>query len=132
MREILEGGVNVPRSYKKRYNLKIKEQMEKLGIYSPEYDKSIELLAQTLQDLDKTRQQFIDEGEKYIVKYTNKNGSTNSVKNPLYQTICELNDRAIKYLNELGLTPQGMKKIKDMKDKSKGSKLDEILGGMSG
>ncbi len=59
--------------------------------------------------------------------FTNKNGSTNLVKNPHYQVIADLSDRALKYLNELGLTPTGLKKIRDKKAKTKTSKLDSIL-----
>lgn len=103
--------------------------MQNLETYAPEFDKTIEILNQILNDLDGARYRFKEEGEQFTLEYTNKNGSTNLVKNPIYVTISELNDKALKYLNELGLTPAGLKKIKDKKAAGN-SKLDKILGEM--
>ena len=53
------------------------------------------------------------EGKIAIVEHTNKNGSTNRVKNPLLALYNELNRDALSYWKELGLTPAGLRKIKD-------------------
>ena len=101
--------------------------MKSLGIYDEEFDKSIEILNDILNDLDFARKDFKAWDRQYVVEYFNKNGRINLVKNPQYQIIADLSDRALRYLNELGLTPAGLKKIKDKKAKKAKSKLDEAL-----
>ena len=101
--------------------------MLNLETYSSEFDKTIEILNEILNDLDFARDVFKQSGSNYVVEFTNKNGSTNLSKNPQYQVIADLNDRALKYLNELGLTPFGLKKIKDKKAKQKSGGLADIL-----
>ena len=101
--------------------------MKSLDIYDEHFDKSIEILNDILNDLDFARKDFKTDDRQYVVEYVNKNGSTNLVKNPQYQVIADLSDRALRYLNELGLTPAGLKKIKDKKAKKQKSKLDEAL-----
>lgn len=104
--------------------------MKSLDIYDKQFDKSIEILNDILNDLDFARKDFKADDRQYVVEYVNKNGSTNLVKNPQYQVIADLSDRALRYLNELGLTPAGLKKIKDKKEKKHRSKLDEALFSM--
>lgn len=104
--------------------------MKSLGIYDKEFDKSIEILNDILNDLDFARKDFKADDRQYVVEYTNKNGGKNLVKNPQYQIIADLSDRALHYLNELGLTPAGLKKIKDKKAKKTKSKLDEAVEAM--
>lgn len=131
MSQILRrGGSKI--KYRKNYTDKITESMQNLGIYSPEYNKSIQILNEILNDLDFARNEFKNSGGEFLIEYTNKNGSKNLVKNPQYQIIADLSDRALRYLNELGLTPAGLKKIKDKKSRGAGagSKLDEILSGL--
>lgn len=106
--------------YRTDYISKIRESLKKLEIYEPEHEKSIEILDDILNDLDFARRDLREDERKsgkklYCVEYTNKSGNTNLVKNPKYQIIADLTDRALKYLNELGLTPAGLKKIKDKK-----------------
>lgn len=95
-------------TYKKR----IIKNMEAVGTYKPEFAQTINELAAMLEDLDEARKQFDAEGSKIVVKHTNKNGSTNIVKNPLYLAIEGLRVQILNYSKELGLTPAGLKKIK--------------------
>lgn len=122
-----ETGIRLKKYYRTDYISKITKSMESLGIYDEEFDKSIEILNDILNDLDFARKDFKAENSQYVVEYTNKNGGKNLVKNPQYQVIADLSDRALRYLNELGLTPAGLKKIKDKKEKKAVSKLDEAL-----
>ncbi len=101
--------------------------MLNLETYSPEFDKSIEILNEILNDLYFARREFKESGGKFVVQFTNKNGSTNLSKNPQYQVIADLSDRVLKYMNELGLTPLGLKKIKDKKAKQTKGGLADIL-----
>lgn len=124
-----KGGLEIrdKKYYRTDYISKITKSMESLGIYDEEFDKSIEILNDILNDLDFARKDFKADDRQYVVEYTNKNGGKNLVKNPQYQIIADLSDRALRYLNELGLTPSGLKKIKDKKAKKGKSKLDEAL-----
>lgn len=119
--------IRTKKYYRTDYISKITESMKSLDIYDEHFDKSIEILNDILNDLDFARKDFKADDRQYVVKYVNKNGSTNLVKNPQYQVIADLSDRALRYLNELGLTPAGLKKIKDKKAKKQKSKLDEAL-----
>ncbi len=122
--------IRTKKYYRTDYISKITESMKSLDIYDKQFDKSIEILNDILNDLDFARKDFKADDRQYVVEYVNKNGSTNLVKNPQYQVIADLSDRALRYLNELGLTPAGLKKIKDKKEKKHRSKLDEALFSM--
>lgn len=101
--------------------------MKLLEIYDEQFDKSIEILNDILNDLDFARKDFKTDGREYVVEYVNKSGNKNFAKNPQYQIIADLSDRALRYLSELGLTPAGLKKIKDKKQNNTASKLDAAL-----
>ena len=122
--------IRTKKYYRTDYISKITKSMKSLDIYDKQFDKSIEILNDILNDLDFARKDFKADDRQYVVEYVNKNGSTNLVKNPQYQVIADLSDRALRYLNELGLTPAGLKKIKDKKEKKHRSKLDEALFSM--
>jgi hypothetical protein len=61
--------------------------MMEVGTYKPQFDKVINNLAKIYDDMDIAREQFERSGGQLIVKHTNKNGSTNLVKNPYYLVI---------------------------------------------
>lgn len=95
----------------KAYKRKIISDMKAVGTYRSEFSKTIENLAKIYVDMDKAREQFERSGGSIVVKHTNKNGSTNLVKNPFFVAIEGLQDKIIVYNRELGLTPAGLKKI---------------------
>lgn len=111
------------------YQKRIVKSMMAVGTYKPEFDKVIYNLAQIFEDMDVARDQFEKSGGKFIVAHTNKNGSTNLVKNPYYLVIEGLQQNILSYSRELGLTPAGLKKINSdgLESKKKLSKLDEAL-----
>ena len=86
-------------------------QLTALGTEDPAYDSVIETLAGILEQRDKTFREFKASGGKSAIPYTNKNGSTNLVKNPLLILWDDLNKSALAYWRELGLTPSGYKKV---------------------
>lgn len=96
---------------KTKYITKIKKYMKSLNTYKVEFSKAIETLAQLCVDMDSARLQFEEDGAGFCRKHTNKNGSTNVVKNPYYQIIENLQTSIIFTCRELGLTPAGLKKI---------------------
>lgn len=99
---------------KKKWITKITLLCQEIGTYDPSFDLAIENAAKVLEKRDKVESEYNKkENKKPVIEYTNKNGSTNIVKNPLIVLWGELNRDALTYLKELGLTPAGLKKIKD-------------------
>lgn len=94
------------------YKKKIIQDMKSIGTYQPEFDKVIDNLADIYEDMDTAREQFKKSGGNIVVKHTNKNGSTNLVKNPFFLAIEGLQNNILMYNRELGLTPAGYRKIK--------------------
>lgn len=94
-------------TYKKR----IISDMKSVGTYKQEFDKVIDNLAKIYEDMDAARGQFVKSGGSIVVKHTNKNGSTNLVKNPFFLAIEGLQNNILQYNRELGLTPAGLRKI---------------------
>ena len=95
---------------KKKIKDKITAYMETLGIYKEQYSESVSILANMLFDLETAEKEFTKNGRKFLIEYTNKNGSTNFIKNPNYQIIENLRRDSINVMKELGITPQGLKK----------------------
>lgn len=114
------------------YKKKIVQDMKSIGTYKPEFNKIIDNLANIYEDMDTARDQFKKSGGNIVVKHTNKNGSTNIVKNPFFLAIEGLQNNILMYNRELGLTPAGYRKIKgeaaipEEKRKGIASILEEI------
>lgn len=111
----------------KTYRQRIIKAMKSLGTYKPEFGATIDELARMYEELDKVRELFAKTGGNYVIKHTNKNGSENLVKNPVYHTIEGMQARILTYNKELGLTPAGLKKIRSDESDSVGSGLMEAL-----
>lgn len=112
---------------------KIKKQTIAVGTYKESFDPVIETLATILAERDETYREYLEKGAHPVVEHTNKNGSTNMVKNPLLATWTELNTTALSFWRDLGLTPAGLKKIDESAVKSrKTSALGEALKKIGG
>ena len=104
------------------------KKMKEVGTYNVSFIYTINVLAKVLMDYETTTEQFTKTGGSIVIKHTNKNGSTNIVKNPLYLALEKLRDDIITYSRELGLTPAGLKRInQDGNKPEKKSKLEQIL-----
>ncbi len=111
-----------------KYIKEIKRKMRAVGTYNISFSYTIEVLAKVLVDYQTTVETFEKTGGNIVIKHTNKNGSTNIVKNPLYLALEKLRDDIITYSRELGLTPAGLKKInQDGNKPEKKSNLEMIL-----
>lgn len=95
------------------YKKDIVKKMKSVGTYNLSFKHSIDVLSRTLYDYETAVKNFESSGSHIIVKHTNKNGSTNIVKNPLYLAIEKLRDDVLSYSRELGLTPAGLKRINE-------------------
>lgn len=102
--------------------------MKSVNTYNKSFDYSVTVLAKTLLDYDIALEKFEQSGGHMIIKHTNKNGSTNVVKNPLYLAIEKLRDDVLSYSKELGLTPAGLNKLNnELKKNGTQSKLTSVL-----
>ena len=90
---------------------KIKAECESAKSYRPFFDSVIDQLAQMLEMRDKAIQAYEENGGEPVTMHTNKAGHANFVKNPALVIINDVNQQALSYWKELGLTPQGYKKL---------------------
>lgn len=116
-------------TWKKR----IKQAAEEAGTYRPCFDDVINSLASILEKRDEAEAEYKKSGSAPIVKYTNKGGSTNPTKNPALALWDDLNKTALSYWRELGLTPAGLKKLKDDALKTQNHKsFSDLLNQLDG
>ena len=95
------------------WNTRIKKACIEAGTYKPYFDSVIKTLSMMMARRDACEEEFQASGAEPTIEYTNKGGSTNVVKNPLLAMIDDLDKNALQYWRDLGLTPAGLKKIKD-------------------
>lgn len=106
------------------------ECMKGIGTYDESFYMTIDILDGLLNDYEMARNEWVKDGCQMVVEHTNKNGQTNIVKNPLYQSMEKLRMDILSYSKELGLTPSGLKKLRQSsfdKDDGKVSKVEEVL-----
>ena len=90
--------------------IKTIEEMKSLSIYKSEYNRVIEVYCSLVERYIKIKSDIAEKD------YTNRS--------PLYITEENLRRDILKYANELGLTPTGLKKIND---KAMGNKKESAL-----
>lgn len=95
------------------YKSDIIKKMKAVGIYNEGFTYSINVLAKTMVEYDKTLKLYEELGSKIVIKHTNKAGSTNLIKNPVYLAIEKLRVDILNYSKELGLTPSSLKRINE-------------------
>ena len=92
----------------------IRENMRLAGTYNEAFEPIIALLAKTQRELAAAEKLWRSpeggSGE-YVSEYTNKAGATNSVKNPYYAVVEELRAQVLTVSGQLGLTPQGQRRV---------------------
>lgn len=98
---------------KNKWKNKIKKACDSAGVYKPEFDFIILELASILERRDEVEDLYQNTGGAPLVKHTNKGGATNYEKNPLLVMWDNLNKSALAYWRDLGLTPAGLKKLKE-------------------
>jgi hypothetical protein len=112
---------------------RIKEQCEAAGTYKGAFDPAIDALADILEQRDNAYKEFLDSGGEACIEKTSDRGAVNIAKNPRLQMWADLNNLALSYWRDLGLTPAGLKKIDEqlVKPKQK-SALAEALAALGG
>ncbi|MDY2986124.1 MAG: P27 family phage terminase small subunit [Peptoniphilus sp.] len=112
------------------YKRQIIKMMKQVETYNKAFDVTIDTFAKIVFDYNKLVDEFEKSGAEITVEHTNKNGSTNIIKNPLYQSIEKLRTDLITYARELGLTPAGLKKLNQKIEEKPKSALDDLLSKM--
>lgn len=108
------GGTEMKR---RTWKERIRKACKEAGTYQNYFDNVIDTLSGILETRDDVEQKYMDSGAEPVVKYTNKSGSTNMIRNPLLSTYDEMNKTALMYWKELGLTPSAYKKVTGDKPK---------------
>lgn len=105
--------------------------MKNLGTYKQEFSPAITRYAEMRMQFENIMRQWYDEGCKVTEEYTNKAGATNIRKTALYLSIEGMRREMTELENLFGLTPAGLKKIKQKGlETGKKSKLAEALAGL--
>jgi phage terminase small subunit len=102
------------------------ENMKALGVYKPEFDRTISIYAGLIEQYNTIEKEF--KKNKFTV--IEKTGySDNAKKSPMVATLESLRKDILQYSNALGLTPSGLRKINDQmtQEKKKVSKLESAL-----
>lgn len=84
-----------------------KADMEKLGIYKPEYNRLIEIYAELVEQYVKLTKQFKDGGYQYEVN-TDQGGSK---KSPIVATLETLRKDILAYSDRLCLNPKSLETV---------------------
>lgn len=128
-----KNSAEIEKTIENNITITIIDCMKAIGTYDNAFKLSIEILDKLLSDYYKARDEWEGQGSLLVVEHTNKNGQTNIVKNPLYQSMEKLRMDILTYLRELGLTPSGLKKLKQdsFGDENKVSKVEEMLMSLS-
>ena len=102
---------------------KIVKATKQIGTYQPSFDPAIEILADLLEKRDAAQKEFDTSGDPMIVELTNKSLATH----PALKLVMDCEKAALPYLNDLGLTASGYKKIKgEKKEAPKECKLEDL------
>ena len=117
---------------KKDWKRQVVAKCQEIGTYKDEFLPVINTLADILEERDRIRKQYHDEGDHPLVIKVSDRGATNNVKNPLLAAWEDLNRDALVYWRELGLTPAGFKKLntETAKVKVSGGSLEQLLAGL--
>lgn len=117
---------------KRAWKTRLKKACVDVGTYKKQFDDTIDTLAGMLAARDAVWEDFEQSGEGFVIWATNKNGSTNKVKNPLIVIWDDLNKSALPLIRDLGLTPAGLRKINEevfvkAKEEQNGNSLMNLL-----
>lgn len=105
-------GVRGPKSAR-AHLIDIRKKCKKLGVWRDEFDSAAHRLARIYAHIDKIEARTESDAFEYLTSHTNKNGSTNMIKNPLLAQLDNLYDQALTLERELGLTSAALKRIKN-------------------
>ena len=110
------------------YLLDIKKKCTRIGTWKDEFERPQRRLAKIYVRMDEVENAYRENGSNPVVEHTNKNGSTNIVRNPLLRELDTLYDQALTYERELGLTPAALKRIAEgLKNEAEEDPFSKLL-----
>lgn len=117
---------------RQRFNA-IRAGCQGLGTYREEFDPAIWALAKVEEERDDAWAEFENEGGIRIITTVNKAGAEYRMQNPAYTVWLNLVAESRSQRRELGLTPAGLKKLREDAMKApKKSALTEVLAKLDG
>lgn len=87
------------------------KQCQDVGTYRDSFLPVIRALADILERRDAAYEEYIASGEGATIERTSDRGAVNQAKNPRLQIWVDLNNLALSYWRDLGLTPAGYKRL---------------------
>lgn len=100
------------------------------GTYEPYFENVIDTLAGILENRDRAQSQYEAMKCQPIIQHTNKGGNTNLVKNPALVLINDMNQQALAYWKELGLTSKSFQAMQKNGFKKKETTFEDVLEGI--
>lgn len=91
-----------------RPETKVRQAMESLGVYKKEFDPVISIYCELMEQYQKLTEKYENSG--YEFSETTASGSK---KAPIVTTLESLRKDILAYSSQLGLTPAGLKKLKE-------------------
>ena len=117
-----------------KWKNRIIKQMKDAGTYQDICEPVVVALSEILEQKDEVFEEFVNNGAQAVTEFTTDRGQVNLKKNPRLQVWEDLNNQALAFWRDLGLTPAGLKKLSEvaMKETKKGSVLAEALKRIGG
>lgn len=113
------------------WKVEIKKQMESIGTYKDAFESSIDTLAEILEKRDDAKQSYIESGGDPVYIHVLDRGGSNPKVNPAIRVWMDLNNQALGFWKEMGLTPAGLKRINESAIKEKQtSALEKALSSL--
>lgn len=111
---------------------KVKEitaQCQALGVYKPEFDKSIKNLRQILVEKDKAYEQYLAGGGSPTVVTVAASGQEVYKTSPYLATVNELQRLRLPYMETIGLTAKALQNLKkkEAESHSRASTIADLL-----
>lgn len=97
---------------KKRLRDEVIAKMKHLGVYSDNYDHTIDVYVGMLRQYIAFEKLFEESGYQVTDEYTNKAGATNERKTPIYTAMESLRKDLASYSNLLCLNPKAYERVK--------------------
>ncbi len=114
------------------YEKEITEACKQVGTYQDSFRPAISALSTILEERDRAYDNFLAAGAEPVVETVDGRGTAKLSKNPRLAIWLDLNNQALSYWRDLGLTPSGLKKIneKAIKDAPQKKTLEDVLSGI--
>lgn len=109
---------------------RIVQSCKDAGTYEPYFENVIDTLAGILENRDLAQKQFKELGATPIIVHVNKGGYENQVKNPALVLMNDMNQQALAYWKELGLTSKSFQAMQKNGFKKKETTFEDVLEGI--